>query len=351
MAAVKSTTSPKDSSPTPSSSIAGIFLSTGGNFQNSQPSRPTTQLHQLQQPCLAEKLQLSNNQQDICKNVRVIGHRGALFEAVENTLESFQKCIEMGCDGIELDVFLLKDGSLVVFHGTGTDKNPGLLESYCIADDNMDSTEYRNETILDMSYKETQQLKFDPDSHHLPAPVQHIESAKIPTLQQVLRLVKGTKVQVMIELKGEGTVEPSLQCVQDLDMLSQVVFSSFRHERIRRVKELRPRDDISTAAIFSAHVPDNFVEIATGLQADEIHLRYDTCSCERIKAAQAAGFRTMAWFRGPKALGEDILQWKDIQTEREAYEKVLKTGVGAVCCNRPDVVLELLQRNPSYRDE
>ena len=38
---------------------------------------------------------------------------------------------QAGADGIELDVFLLKCGTLVVFHGTGTDQEPGRLESYC----------------------------------------------------------------------------------------------------------------------------------------------------------------------------------------------------------------------------
>ena len=39
----------------------------------------------------------------------------------------FQKCAEMGADAVELDVFLLKCGNLIVFHGAGSDKNPGQL--------------------------------------------------------------------------------------------------------------------------------------------------------------------------------------------------------------------------------
>ena len=48
--------------------------------------------------------------------VRIIGHRGAMGYAPENTLESFKKAIELGCDAIELDVRLSKDGQLVVIH-------------------------------------------------------------------------------------------------------------------------------------------------------------------------------------------------------------------------------------------
>ena len=35
----------------------------------------------------------------------VVGHRGALYQALENTRPSFQLCAEMGCDFVELDVF------------------------------------------------------------------------------------------------------------------------------------------------------------------------------------------------------------------------------------------------------
>jgi Glycerophosphoryl diester phosphodiesterase family len=268
------------------------------------------------------KNQESTEISDLIKERTVgFGHRGALYEAVENTLESFQRCIDMRCDGIELDVFRLKDGSLVVFHGGGTDKNPGLLESYCIIDDtDNDGTTIlvttdgggdtkQVKTILDMSYSETQELKFDRDSQHLPASVEQFESAKIPTLQEVLQLMQGTKLQIKLELKGAGTVEPALRCVQELDICRTSCFPAFSTAGsvASRNCTAGTRTPI-TAAIFPAHVPDNFADISRAVQADEIHLRYDTCSRDRIQAAHRAGFRTMAWFRGPKALKDDILR-------------------------------------------
>ena len=54
-----------------------------------------------------------------------------MFAEPENTVKGFCTAAAMGCDSVELDVFLLKDGNLVVFHGDGTDNNPGLLHSYC----------------------------------------------------------------------------------------------------------------------------------------------------------------------------------------------------------------------------
>ena len=50
------------------------------------------------------------------KKTLVWAHRGASAYAPENTLEAFQKAVELKADGIELDVQQTKDGKLVVIH-------------------------------------------------------------------------------------------------------------------------------------------------------------------------------------------------------------------------------------------
>ena len=50
-------------------------------------------------------------------SVSRIGHRGSRLEGVlENTIVSFKDAIDAGADVIELDVWLSKDGKVVVFH-------------------------------------------------------------------------------------------------------------------------------------------------------------------------------------------------------------------------------------------
>ena len=56
------------------------------------------------------------------KQTLVWAHRGASGYAPENTLEAFRKAIEMGADGVELDVQLTKDGELVVIHDETVDR-------------------------------------------------------------------------------------------------------------------------------------------------------------------------------------------------------------------------------------
>ncbi|MDB5169627.1 MAG: glycerophosphodiester phosphodiesterase [Candidatus Saccharibacteria bacterium] len=48
--------------------------------------------------------------------MKIIGHRGAMGIAPENTLEAFQKAIDCQVDTIETDVRLTSDGKLVLVH-------------------------------------------------------------------------------------------------------------------------------------------------------------------------------------------------------------------------------------------
>ncbi|HCJ76546.1 glycerophosphodiester phosphodiesterase family protein [Thermoguttaceae bacterium LCP21S3_D4] len=48
--------------------------------------------------------------------VKNIAHRGFSGKYPENTMLAFEKAIEAGCDGIELDVQLSKDGIPVIVH-------------------------------------------------------------------------------------------------------------------------------------------------------------------------------------------------------------------------------------------
>jgi glycerophosphoryl diester phosphodiesterase len=48
--------------------------------------------------------------------VLIVGHRGARNLWPENSLEGFRRTLDLGIDGVELDVHLSRDGELVVIH-------------------------------------------------------------------------------------------------------------------------------------------------------------------------------------------------------------------------------------------
>ena len=194
----------------------------------------------------------------------VCGHRGAVYKSLENTRHSIQVAHEIGCEEIEIDVFLLKCGTLCVFHGYGTDQNPGRFENYC---SNMEGS------ILDYTYDELRlNYKFNPNYDEFgcgPDIIQAMEkegSSYIPTLEQVLLDAKKYGVVIKIELKGPGTARPTLELVEKLDMVDQVHFGSFDLTQIQTIRDLRPQRCsktgqyiYKTGALFD-HIPKNFIQ-------------------------------------------------------------------------------------------
>jgi glycerophosphoryl diester phosphodiesterase len=282
---------------------------------------------------------------------RIVGHRGSLYEELENTRPAFLKCAGI-CDAVELDVFLLKDDTIVVFHGSGTDQNPGLLKDYCTNS----NAGYTTTSILDLTYAETQQLTFNPHFAELAAPDDRVRQGKIPTLDQVLRDLQPTGMEVKIELKGPSTARPVVELVDRLHMADRVSFSSFNHQEIATVRQMRPQTNpdgsyvYRTGALFDK-VPANFVQQALKVQASEVHLRYDACTTDRINAIHRAGLGSMAWFRGPIGMQSDVAnKYWDIGNEDAAcYQTVMDTGVQQLCVNKPRVLYEYLQSSTRPR--
>src|SRR5262245_4724666 len=58
--------------------------------------------------------------------VEIVAHRGASYDAPENTLASLKLAWEQKADASEFDVFLSKDGKIVVIHDADTKRTAGV---------------------------------------------------------------------------------------------------------------------------------------------------------------------------------------------------------------------------------
>src|SRR3954447_2364486 len=56
----------------------------------------------------------------------IIGHRGASFDAPENTAAAFGLAFLQGADGIEADFHLSSDGEIVCIHDATTGRTAGV---------------------------------------------------------------------------------------------------------------------------------------------------------------------------------------------------------------------------------
>ena len=129
----------------------------------------------------------------------VIGHRGAKGHVAENTLVSIKKAMELGADGIEIDVFLCKSGEIVVFHDKKLDyltNGKGLIESKTLS-------ELKKLRVLGTN-------------------------EQIPTLNEVFDVIdKNTFLN--IELKGSNTAKLSLDIVREKLNDNKILYLSLIH--------------------------------------------------------------------------------------------------------------------------
>jgi glycerophosphoryl diester phosphodiesterase len=150
---------------------------------------------------------------------KIIGHKGAAGYAPENTILSFQTAIDIGCDGTELDVRLSKDCRVVVIH-----------------DEEVSRVTDGSGFVHEMSLPELKKLNCP-------------ENQKIPTLQEVIDLCKG-KIELLIELKAQGTPIPVNQIIVQNNIVENVAVISFNCNLLQEIKKLNP--ELKVGPIFEA---------------------------------------------------------------------------------------------------
>ena len=206
---------------------------------------------------------LLNSQESILN----IGHRGAKGHITENTIASIHKAIELGADGIEIDVFLCKSGEIVLFH----DKT---LEKLTNGEGN----------IEDKNLDELRKLKVLNSTH------------SIPTLEEVLKSID-KDVFLNIELKGRNTAQGSLDLIRKYIRknkieLNNILFSSFNWEEL---KDLRSLSDKVQLALITEEDPLLAIDFAIQLNAVAINPNYKDLNKKNISKINEKGLKIYTW--------------------------------------------------------
>jgi len=119
----------------------------------------------------------------LCKPI-VIGHRGNPLHFQENTFEGFKSVRRFGANAFELDVYLTKDGKLVLFHDKNALRTTGV-----------------NRPIQDMTSKEIKKLRYLKKIKYGPNIITYRRRRKVVFLERVLRWAKGKKILIVLEMK------------------------------------------------------------------------------------------------------------------------------------------------------
>jgi glycerophosphoryl diester phosphodiesterase len=150
----------------------------------------------------------------------VVAHRGYSGVAPENTLSAVEAGMRTGAEYIEIDVHSSADGVPVVLH-----------------DSTLDRTTDGTGALADVTYDYVAGL--DAGSWFSSA----FAGQSVPTLGDVLDLMKGRAPELLLEIKGPETYDEMLttiDVIRDRDQLDQVILQSFDEQVLRDAREIEP---------------------------------------------------------------------------------------------------------------
>lgn len=219
----------------------------------------------------------------------ITGHRGCGVEP-ENTLRALKKGMECA-DFVEVDVRVSRDGELVVIH-----------------DRTLERTTNGRGVVRDFTLAQLKELDVG-------------KGEKIPTLQEVLDLVKDRGL--LIEIKEAGSEEKICALIKERGF-ENIMFVSFSPQSIKNAKAMMP--DLKTGIIYSKAI-ENPLRLALGIKAGAILPKFELASKELVERAHRHGLMVFTWVLNT----EEEIRW------------AIEMGVDGFASDDPCLARRLLQ--------
>lgn len=198
--------------------------------------------------------------------MQIIAHRGASGYEPENTLASFKKALDLGADMIELDVYVLKSGELVVIHDTTVNRTTNGTGHV---------TRFTLEQLRALDAGNGQ---------------------KIPLLREVLDLVD-KKVPINIELKGARTARPVARLITEYMTVKgwpadRFLVSSFKHAELQRFMWFMP--NIHAGALYKSN-PNSLSIISRNKHIYSTNLNASFVNAKSVNTAHSRGMKVYVY--------------------------------------------------------
>jgi glycerophosphoryl diester phosphodiesterase len=193
--------------------------------------------------------------------IEIIAHRGASRERPENTVAAFTRAVELGADGIELDVHLSADGVLIVHHDAVPHDAPNPTLAH--------------RSIRSLTVEELGAFR--------------VGGQPIPTLAQVIEAVGG-RLTIYCELKGLGTASAAVQALAALGAAAAI--HSFDHRQVAEARRLAPAIPRGVLEASYHIVPTDSM---ASVDARDLWQGAELIDRAMVDAVHARGGRVIAW--------------------------------------------------------
>ncbi len=244
--------------------------------------------------------------------VEIIAHRGASADAPENTLAAMKLAWEQGADAIELDLWLSKDGKIVVFHDADTKRFDG-----------------QTRPVSRLALEELRQL----DVGAFKGP--QFKGERIPSLESILATIPPGRRAVM-EIKCGPEILPELRRVlaDAKRPAKEIAVISFNFDSVRESKRLFPESEHYFLFGYKKE-PEANPDIATlisrcreaGLDGLDLHFNWPITEAF-VSQIREAGLKLIAW----------------TVDDPEVAVRLVKAGVDGITTNRPQWLRDQLSR-------
>lgn len=197
-------------------------------------------------------------------DVLVFAHRGASGHAFENTFTAFNKAVELGSNGIEIDLQLSKEGTAVVIHDLYLNRLVGI-----------------NRRIDECQVDEILQFKLGKPYRRL------FSKLRIPLFADVVEWANQHQVPLNVEIKESYlNNKPSLiQLLDNLQLPAGSHFSSFHLDLLNVIKQYAPKFEVALIATRSL----NWEQLSSLQFIDTIHASKKYYKLKNLDACMAAG--------------------------------------------------------------
>ena len=238
----------------------------------------------------------------------LLGHRGAAYEAPENTLAGFAYAWSIGVRSFELDVRLSADRQLVVLHDESLQRTAGVARKVG--------------ELTAAQLAELNATALFPGWH---------EKAIIPTLEAVLETYAQRAQSWEIEIKTAPPENLEILCpqlaeqIQRFEIAGRVVVTSFDRHALEIMRRIAP--DLRRGYISHYDRPEH-LEAALSLGCYRAGIPLHHSDKATVQAAHAAGLNVAGWQGDSFQMLETLLDW-DVDT---------------ITSNRPSLALDFLHK-------
>ena len=256
-----------------------------------------------------------------------VAHRGASFTAPENTLAAYHAAIVAKADGAECDVYRSADGILFLSHDRTPKRTMG----------------GSSEDLTKMTIGQIQQ--FDAGSWKGKNwEGRTFQGERVPTLDEYLKVLKGTPCHPVIEIKMSEIEADVLEVIHQNEMIDASTIIAFDADVVREIRRLEPT--ICVAWLYSENLKNKgtaeenadrlaklLIERCRELDISIIDLAHGLLSEKLVQALHAADIHVWTWTVNDVVAMNQYLDW----------------GVNSITTDKPELLSELLRvRNVSH---